>query len=795
MKKKILILFVLFILCNTIVNSQGINIEKIKPLLEKKLEDSIKIKINEYLAECFFEKNYDSAIYYIDRAISLTENKTPSKTKANLLASKTKYLVENGQYDEALQLNNEILSICSSIGDMNLQGKTLVDKGLVFDYLGDYTKALCCYDSALIIANKENNKTLLAYTYNRYGIIYEEMSQFHKAIEYYKKSLGISIEINYEKESKNSFNYLGICYFYLGDYQHSLEYYQKFLDCSEKQNALKDIAFAYGNIGMIYEMIKDYKKALLYYQKSLSIHQQINNKQGIANSLTCIGDINFENGNYKEALKLYMSVLDIAEEINDKRVKAFIYTSIGNAYNKLKMHESAIESYKLSFELCEQLGDISGKAWNHYYLGEVYYDKQNFPLAFKYYKMAYEAAIITGEKEVLKNCSKSLSELYNKKDDFKNAYDFLMLNKAYSDSLFNADKIRDITALSIQYQNTKEREIEELQHQQRDLEFQKKISKQKVFRNSFILGFVFMLIIAFNIFRNLKHKQKLNKILKEQRGEILIKNEELTQMNHEIVLHNEEISKRNNNITGSLKYAQKIQSALFPQEQLFKEYFNDGFVIHRPLEIVSGDFYWMKKIKNMVVVAVADCTGHGVPGAFMSVLGIAYLNEIARDKQNQKTGEVLDKLRIELKQSIDHSEYEADSKDGMDIALCAINIDDYSAQFSGAINNLYIIRNNNLLVYKGDHQHIGIYDEEKAFTNFEIQLEKDDILYMFTDGYVDQFGGKDGRKFLIKHFKQLLLNIANFPLSEQKAILEKTLNDWQKGYQQVDDILVVGVKI
>jgi serine phosphatase RsbU (regulator of sigma subunit) len=196
-----------------------------------------------------------------------------------------------------------------------------------------------------------------------------------------------------------------------------------------------------------------------------------------------------------------------------------------------------------------------------------------------------------------------------------------------------------------------------------------------------------------------------------------------------------------------------------------------------------------------VVVAVADCTGHGVPGAFMSVIGIAYLNEIAREKNNQKTGKMLDKLRLELRQSLENSEYKADTKDGMDIALCAINTNNLTAQYSGAINNLYLIRDKNLVVYKGDHQHIGILDEEKDFTSFELQLKKDDILYMFTDGYVDQFGGKTGRKFLIKHFKQLLLEITQLPMEEQKTVLEKTLDDWQKGYQQVDDILVLGIKI
>jgi serine phosphatase RsbU (regulator of sigma subunit) len=794
-KKKIFLIFIIFNFSVSIAVSQTIEMGKIRSLLNKDLEDTVKIKLYEYLAEYYSKENYDSAIRCIDKALLLNEKGNSPEIKARLFASKAKYCVETGFYEEALKLINEILPIYQSDKDLGKEAGTLVDKGMIYDYLGDYPAALQCYDSALTLANKVNDKKVIASALNRCGIIYEQMAQFHKAIGFYQRSLNISIEYNFENEIKNSYNYLGISYFYLGDYQHSLVFYQKYLEYSEKMNSQIDIAYAYGNIGMIYDVIKDYDKALLNYQKSLSIHKQINNKQGISNSLTSLGDFKFGNKKYDEALEYYFEVLKIAEELNDIRIKSYVYDNIGNVYHKQKKYDAAIEYYELSLALTDKIGDLGGKTWNNLYLGEVNFDKQEFSKAFRHFKTAYETALITCEKEVLKNSSKYLSDLYNRNGDYKNAYYYLGLYKTYSDSLVNADKIREITASDIKFQNEKEKQLEKLRQQQLELEYQKKLTKQRIFRNSLILGLVFVCILAILLYRNLKHKQKLNDIFKQQRIEILLKNEELMQMNHEINTTNDELSKRNNNITDSLRYAQKIQTALFPQQQLLKEYFSDGFVIHQPLEIVSGDFYWIKKISNKVVVAVADCTGHGVPGAFMSVMGIAYLNEISREKNMEKTGEMLDKLRLELKQSVEYSKYESDTRDGMDIALCSVNLDNLTAQFSGAINSLYIIRDKKLIVHKGDHQHIGLFDEEKKFNSIELKLQKGDNLYMFTDGYVDQFGGESGRKFLIKNFKNTLLDIAGMPMEEQKSILEKTLAGWQKGYQQVDDVLVLGIKI
>lgn len=246
--------------------------------------------------------------------------------------------------------------------------------------------------------------------------------------------------------------------------------------------------------------------------------------------------------------------------------------------------------------------------------------------------------------------------------------------------------------------------------------------------------------------------------------------------------------------TDSINYASRIQNAVLPDYKMFKNYFAEHFILFRPRDIVSGDFYWAKKVGKYFIYSVADCTGHGVPGAFVSMLGISLLNEIISRKQITKASQVLDVLRDELKKSL---QQEANSlqKDGMDISLCVLNTETNELQFSGAYNNLYIIRNKELIVYKADRQPIGIYSKEKPFTNTKIQVQKDDCLYIFSDGYVDQFNDKHMEKFKITRFKKLLLEIHEKPMREQNTILNNAFDNWRGTYGQIDDVLIIGVRV
>ena len=306
-------------------------------------------------------------------------------------------------------------------------------------------------------------------------------------------------------------------------------------------------------------------------------------------------------------------------------------------------------------------------------------------------------------------------------------------------------------------------------------------------RNVVVGGFAIVLIFIILIIRQTNMRRKTNIILSEQKDKI-------TKQRDEILKQHKTVVKQKKEITDSIVYAERIQRALLPKKEQLDSIFNEYFVLLKPLHIVSGDFYWIRKIDKTIIVAAADCTGHGVPGAFMSMLGISFLNEIVQKKDINQANQILEELRFHVKNSLQQTGKKDESKDGMDIALYSINTETLQLQYSGAFNPLYIIRDNEIIQLKADRQPVAIHIVEKAFTNNVFQLQSGDVLYSFSDGYVDQFG-VNGKKFKAKNFRKLLLDIHKKPFYEQKNILDKTIVEWHIGQPQIDDILVIGVKM
>ncbi len=297
--------------------------------------------------------------------------------------------------------------------------------------------------------------------------------------------------------------------------------------------------------------------------------------------------------------------------------------------------------------------------------------------------------------------------------------------------------------------------------------------------------------------------QKFVMKLYQDRLRDLINQQEVT------VKQKNSLEHQNRQITDSIHYARRIQNAMLPTERYITEVLPEHFILFKPRDIVSGDYYWITRVKShktsdnqsnspedVVIIAIADCTGHGVPGAFMSLLGISFLNEIVTHIETFDAADILNLLRSKVKQSLHHQAEEETIRDGMDMALCIFDFNNLKLQYAGAYNPLYLIRNTELTHFKADKMPIGIHLKEKdSFTNNFVELQKDDVFYMFSDGYIDQFGGTSSQKFMSKKFKQLLTEIHEKPMAEQKQILEQTLDNWKQGHDQVDDILVMGIRI
>ncbi len=304
---------------------------------------------------------------------------------------------------------------------------------------------------------------------------------------------------------------------------------------------------------------------------------------------------------------------------------------------------------------------------------------------------------------------------------------------------------------------------------------------------------IYLIIILLSIFLFIKLRER--KLIAEKNNlerKIVIR----TKL---IAKQNQKLEETNRQITDSINYASKIQSAILPDKQLFEDNFSEYFVLFKPRDIVSGDFYWIKKVNEHTVFAAADCTGHGVPGAFLSMLGISLLNEIVVHKEITQANQILEKLRTRIKSQLKQNNIDSTSKDGMDIAVCILNEKTNIMQYSGAYNPLYIInkehKKHKFTEIKATRNPIGIYIKERPFENHNIKIKKDDLIYIFSDGYADQFSGDSQKKFMSSQLKKLLIENANKKLVDQKQVLENEFKKWKGDYFQIDDILIIGIKI
>ncbi|MCT4590689.1 MAG: SpoIIE family protein phosphatase [Carboxylicivirga sp.] len=274
----------------------------------------------------------------------------------------------------------------------------------------------------------------------------------------------------------------------------------------------------------------------------------------------------------------------------------------------------------------------------------------------------------------------------------------------------------------------------------------------------------------------------------------------IEQKNIEITNQRDEIAIKNQEITDSINYAQKIQNAVLPDQNLLDSFLSESFVFYRPKDIVSGDFYWFAKVDNNFVIVAADCTGHGVPGALMSMLSISLLNELISRKKLCTASEILNELRNELKTALGQKGDDYEFQDGIDLALCVINDDKTKVQFAGAYNPLYVVSKEandqcEIKEYKGDRMPIGVHPKDQvSFTNREIDLKKDDSLYIFSDGFISQFGGETGGKYKSKRLKELLLSVQDKSMLEQQELITEEFMRWKGSNEQVDDILLIGFK-
>ncbi|MEX1188012.1 MAG: SpoIIE family protein phosphatase [Bacteroidia bacterium] len=571
---------------------------------------------------------------------------------------------------------------------------------------------------------------------------------------------------------------------------------------------------AFYEFGKYDEAAPDYFNAKEYYDKN-----QIRNSN-YGDLLHFIGSLFKRQNNGMQALEFYNELIELGVELEDKRLEADGLYLAADMHNFLGNPEKDLEMNLKALDIYNEIGDLGGKALQtmnvaHIYLGRkdypnarIYLDKaailnteshydQNLPNIWRYYAKYYsktgkydssmifldrsfEAAEKANSKRLLYLTDAYRTQAWIQYDykHYKEAFESLDDSQIYYDSLVNERNTQIIHELEAQYES--EKQITEIEILNKENEFNTAALKTEKQKNIIlIIGLSIVAMLLLLLFNRFKTIGRQKYIIEEQKKTVEVAFKELDMKNREVL--------------DSITYAKRIQTAILPADKLVKEFLKDSFILFKPKDIVAGDFYWMEQLGNTILFAAADCTGHGVPGAMVSVICNNGLNRSVREYALTDPGKILDKTREIVVQEFEKSE--DDVMDGMDIALCSLT--DHHLSYSGANNPLWIIKNDAITIneVKADKQPVGIFQNPQDFTTHHIELAKGDTIYIFSDGYRDQFGGSNDKKFKTVNFKKLLLSIQNEPMEKQRIIINETFEKWKGDREQIDDICIIGVRV
>lgn len=663
------------------------------------------------------------------------------------------------------------------------------------------------------------------------------------AVEFGSQAIEIGEKTGYIDEMLKALSFTGVAYRNLGNYPEAFRYFYSHLEQSKMHKNTEQMGYAYVNLGNAFIYQEKPNEAISMLSEALIISMNENNSKQSAYVMLNLGRAYLMNKMDSIALDFFHKAYEYRNEIDDIDGQGICMKYIGDVYFSLDEYDKALEYYLESMKMVrlDKDRDLFSDLLNN--LSQVYLKQNNLSKALEKGLLSYKVGLESGTKLRIMNSCKTIASVYSKQNLYEKAFQYQDYYIAYKDSLFSEDVTNRIAAMKYEMERKEREAKQEIERQKNELkekEQQAEIAYEKK-KNIWLLSVIALIaLLAIVLFRTNRQRLRTNRVLVLQKEQIELKNRdlqtaytEIQQQNVEITAQKEEIEaqrdfvmrqgdkisnqkeqlkiqrdfvmKQKKEITDSIHYAQRIQQAILPQEEYIKKNLPDFFIFYKPRDIVSGDFYWVTEIHGLLIVAAADCTGHGVPGAFMSMLGIASMNEIVGKMETINAATILNHLRSNIIKSLHQTGRFGESKDGMDISLVVIDTNTLSLQYAGANNPLYLVRNSELIEYKADKMPIGIHVtiDTRPFINNIIKLEKNDLLYLSSDGYPDQFGGPKSRKFKYRPFKELLCEISSLPMIKQKDKLNKELKDWMQypdphsgePHTQIDDIVIIGLKI
>lgn len=670
--------------------------------------------------------------------------------------------------DSALAVYQQGAEKAHEAGETATYSAFAYNVALIFYQKGKYGEALNWAEHSYGADKQSADKKAMAASANLLAAIYEKQAKLEDAL----RNLIVSIELS--EQLRDSLQIaigsvsLGNIHQKLNKNHKALEYYKQASEVFEvlhqndslNRDFLQGLAASYYEMGRASRNLKEYSVAEEYFKKALSIRQQLGGRSEMAIIYNELGSLAILQGNHEQSLPYFGMALRFKMLIGDQQGMALVYANFSTVYlQQSKLASGAMKAPKLL-------------------------SSENFA------EKSLNLAIKLNDKNLLHKNYSLLYQIEQLKGDFKKALHYHERYMAYHDTLFNDQRLKIIEEASQKYEaERKEKENLILQHENNIQSLA--IKRQKTVIMFSFASALLILLVFIVLYVSYRNKKKKNRIISEQNSQLTDKNMQITEQNSKIIHQSKLIEEKNKDLTDSINYAQKIQEAMMSDSHKLAELFDDAFILLKPKDIVSGDFYWIGQEGGRLIVGAIDCTGHGVPGAFMSMLGDSYLNHVVHVEKRTDPAEILEKLSWHIKKALNQEETR--NQDGMDMSLCSVDLQNKRLEWAGAKNPLVMVKNGEAVKIKADSRPIGGSSYGDApFTKHVFYVEEPTSFYMFSDGYQDQFGGPKNKKFMVKRMQKLFMEIADKPMHEQKEILLAEFDQWKGDAEQIDDVVVVG---
>jgi len=640
-----------------------------------------------------------------------------------------------------------------------------------------------------------NQKIISSANYSMGTMLYYK-SEYEKAQVYLNKTLKYAEAVRDTLQKIETLNSLGLTTLALGKINKATDYFFNALKlCKQTTNDLTLLSSIYQNIAILYSSIMDNEKAIEYMKLAVECEEKMTDTTELHHTYLNLGGMYANNEDYINGEKYIIKAYEGAKSNGNITIQGTAANNLGLIYYFTGKTKLAADYFDKAIILKEKTGDKKGMLETLNGIGIFYMGEKEYAKAEKICRKALAEA----EKinyilfnELICNC---ISESAYNLGNYKEAYIYLEKEIIARDTLINLDaksalaeaeeKLKyEIKAAADSVQRLEEIKVEEAKLAESDAKFRQEQTQRYALSGGLIL------VIAFSIFIFNRLR-----VIRKQKNLIEQKEKETQEQKRKVEQQKDIVEEKNKEILDSITYAKRLQEAILPPVKVVKEYLPDSFILYKPKDIVAGDFYFMEPVGKKIIIAAADCTGHGVPGAMVSVVCANALNRTVKEFGIVSAEKILNKVRELVLETFSRSESEV--KDGMDISLCVLDTKKNELTWSGANNPLWVVRagSNEIEEFNPDKQPVGISYNPKPFTNHIVKLENRDSFYLFTDGYEDQFGGDKGKKFKTANMKKLILAVKNEDMEKQRELINHEFEKWKGKLEQLDDVCVIGIRI